>query len=312
MILGRLTNRRVHRRNRRKPFRPVIERLEDRLAPSTFTVNSSDDRSDGGCDERHCSLREAIEAANANLGEDIVAFNIPGEGVPTIAPNRELPTVTDPVTIDGTTQPAGRIELDGSNAAPGSDALVIIAGNSTVRELVINRYSGRGIVLARNGGNRIEGNLIGTDVTGTVDEGNGLHGVLVLDTARNRIGGNVISGNGGDGVQIYGSGLREGATLDARTLGETGQVINPDGDSQILLDQRNATITVPGSAHDLSAELNLVNAPRVLQSVEEDFIAEVTVAGTVRPAGEPTVPGRPPFNGAGILLWQDEGNYVRL
>jgi hypothetical protein len=63
-------------------------------------------------------------------------------------------------------------------------------------------------------GNRVQGNLIGTDVTGTVDLGNGEHGVMIDGASNNLIGGtdlgagNVISGNGvpGDvahGIAVY-------------------------------------------------------------------------------------------------------------
>jgi hypothetical protein len=59
-------------------------------------------------------------------------------------------------------------------------------------------------------GTAIEGNFIGTDVTGTLDRGNLGEGVLIRD-ASNVVGGygaaegNVISGNGGAGVNLSGS-----------------------------------------------------------------------------------------------------------
>src|SRR5262249_46389606 len=50
----------------------------DRVAPTivktaagqTFTVNKADDHDDGSCDSGDCTLREAINAANANVGAD--------------------------------------------------------------------------------------------------------------------------------------------------------------------------------------------------------------------------------------------------
>ena len=72
---------------------------------TTFTVNSTNDVDDGTCDATHCSLREAINAANANSGTDTIAFNISGAGPHTIQPTSALPTITDPVVIDGYTQP---------------------------------------------------------------------------------------------------------------------------------------------------------------------------------------------------------------
>ena len=89
-----------------------------------------------------------------------------------------LPTITDPVIIDGTTQPgfAGKpiVELNGAGALPippraASDVygLQVTADSSTIRGLIINRFSGRGIDLNISNGNVIEGNFIGTDVTGS-------------------------------------------------------------------------------------------------------------------------------------------------
>ena len=50
-------------------------------------------------------VASAILAANANIGADFIHFNIPGNAVPSIQPNIELPEITDPVTIDGYSQP---------------------------------------------------------------------------------------------------------------------------------------------------------------------------------------------------------------
>ena len=123
------------------------------------------------------SLREAITYANSHSGQDTITFDIGGGGLQTIRPLWSLPEITDPVTIDGTTQPgyAGQplIEIDGSLASAGAHGLWITAGDSTVRGLVINRFSGNGIVVLTNGNNVIEGNYIGTDATATLDQGNG-------------------------------------------------------------------------------------------------------------------------------------------
>jgi hypothetical protein len=54
------------------------------------------------------SLRQAILSANANPGKDTITFNIPGGGVHTIMPVTLLPKLTDPVVIDGYTQPGSR------------------------------------------------------------------------------------------------------------------------------------------------------------------------------------------------------------
>jgi len=199
------------------------------LAGQTFTVTNTNDSGTG-------SLRQAILGANANLGLDIIAFNIPawgrqtGTGKHTIQPLTPLPHITDPVIIDGYTQPGAApatddtpakllIELDGINVIGlhwDSGLNIDNAGNSTVRGLVINRFGDVGIHIQDQGGNIIEGNYIGTDVTGTMNRGNFQGGVRIWDAPNNTIGGttpearNVISGNNGYAVGI----LLHGATAN--------------------------------------------------------------------------------------------------
>jgi len=76
------------------------------LAAATFTVTNAGDSGAG-------SLRQAILDANANIGNDTIVFNIPGTGVHTIVLASALPAITQPVTLDGYTQP-------GSSANTGS------------------------------------------------------------------------------------------------------------------------------------------------------------------------------------------------
>lgn len=64
---------------------------------TTYTVINTNDSGAG-------SLRQSIEDANANSGPDTIEFGISGAGPHTIAPLTGLPTITDPVVIDGYTQ----------------------------------------------------------------------------------------------------------------------------------------------------------------------------------------------------------------
>ena len=65
------------------------------------------------------SLAEAINNANANPGLDTIAFNI-GVGPVSISLPPALPVITDPVLIDGTTQPGATgqpiVELNGTTS----------------------------------------------------------------------------------------------------------------------------------------------------------------------------------------------------
>ncbi len=188
----------------------------------TLVVNSTSDGADANPGDSvcetfvpgECTLRAAIQESNASPGTNTIGFNIPGEGYHRISPSYGFDFILDPVIIDGTTQPgfagAPLIELDGTNAGPDANGLVIWAGLSTVRDLVINRFAHTGIDIEELGGNVIQGNYIGTDVTGTLSLGNGDDGVLMA-TSNNTVGGltladrNIISGNQEQGIRISGS-----------------------------------------------------------------------------------------------------------
>jgi titin len=129
----------------------------------------------------------------------------------TITPNTALPNIASDVILDATTQPgyAGTpiIELDGSSVGSNVSGLSLTGDNSTVRGLVINGFTGHGLVLSRDVSS-IESNYIGTDVSGTIALGNGKQGIQIDNSASHIIGGltpgagNVISGNTWSGVSI--------------------------------------------------------------------------------------------------------------
>jgi regulation of enolase protein 1 (concanavalin A-like superfamily) len=107
-------------------------------------------------------------------------------------------------------------------------------------------------------------------------------------------------------------GVAEG--VNRPIYGDWADPIDPDGDCRFDLDRARGLlkIAVPGTAHILSAELGRMNAPRLLRPVRGDFVASAKVAGVFAPTGRSTTKEYPPYHGAGLLLWQDERNYVRL
>ena len=126
------------------------------------------------------SLREAIIAANNSLndagGPDHIHFNIPGAGLHTIDVLSALPTITDAVIIDGTSEPgfagAPLIELNGVSAGTAADGLRITAGDSTVRGLVINRFDGSGIFVSGGGTTSSRATTSASTAAGNADLGN--------------------------------------------------------------------------------------------------------------------------------------------
>jgi hypothetical protein len=169
---------------------------------ATLTVTNTIDSGPG-------SLRQAILDSNASVGVlDTITFAIPGTGPFALLLGGAAPVVTDPVVIDGTTQSgyAGTplIQIrSGLGAGPG---MILTGDGTTVRGLAFSDLT-TGIQVDGNG-NTIEACFIGTDPTGMLDVGNGI-GILITGDG-NTVGGttaaarNVVSGNDGHGIRIFG------------------------------------------------------------------------------------------------------------
>lgn len=180
---------------------------------ATYTVTNTNDSGAG-------SFRQAILDANANAGVDTITFSIAGSGTQIINIASVLPTITDQIIIDGTTQNgyvAGSfvpIVIDGNNLNTNGLTLGIGSSGSTIRGLVVRDFGQWGIeIQATSVNNTISNNFLGrmdssgSSVTG---EENGI-GVVVRSTG-NTIGGttstgNVVSGNSSGFGAIYIDGV---------------------------------------------------------------------------------------------------------
>ena len=126
-----------------------------------------------------CRLRDAIQAANTNLAvggcpagkrprvvsanplrvEDVdkIVFNV-GTGTPDIVLRNSLPVITEAVTIDGATGGATRVEISGENIFSffgPVEGIVVTDSHTTLKSLVVNGFSGSGIVLTAEDGDGI-------------------------------------------------------------------------------------------------------------------------------------------------------------
>ena len=98
-----------------------------------------------------------------------------------------------------------------------------------------------------------------------------------------------------------------------RELPGWGTAIDPDNDCKFFVAEDALLISVPGShPHDLAADIDTINAPRVLQSVRGDFTIQVRVEGRFAPGDESTKEGRTGYNGAAIVAMSDAQNVVTL
>ena len=296
---------------------------------ATFTVINTNDSGAG-------SLRQAILDANGNPGGDTIVFDIPGSGVQTISPTSALPTITDPVVIDGYTQPGAApnsngpglpdnavllIELAGTNAGSSAKGLVVTAGPSTIRGLVVNRFGSNGIEL-QSDGNTIEGNFVGTNPSGTTalpngSTGNG--GIVVSSGNDNTIGGttpdarNLVSGNIGVGVSIGNTGNLVAGNFIGTDVTGTLALGNSDRgvfvgggsgdtvggtttDARNVISGNNRGVQFNGSDHFLQGNYigtdltGSVAIPNVNEGVSLNSTTGVLVGGAT------PVPGTPPGN----------------
>jgi hypothetical protein len=193
------------------------------------------------------SLRQAMRRANAAPVPETITFAIPGDGPFTIDVRSPLPTITNPFTIDATTQPgysdAPLVEINGSGAGAGVNGLAIAAGNTTIKGLVIDQFTGSGIFIGGRGGDVVQANYIGTDPTGNAVRGNRIYGVLIDNTPNNLIGGfskedrNVISGNVLGGVYLGFAGA-SGNVIVGNYIGTNaaGSASVPNGLNGIFVD----------------------------------------------------------------------------
>jgi len=231
---------------------------------AAIVVNTTVDNIDAG--DGNCTLREAINNANRNRDTtngdcragsphptiDAIAFNIQS-AQPSIIPKSPLPTITEAVVIDGTSQPGFQttatyslicpnprgvllpaqtltisrpvVELNGAAAGKVS-GITIDADQVIIRGLVINRFQRSGIQILNSSSQIIiESNYIGTDISGTVALGNNRGVVIKAGNTTNPnntiIKNNVISGNTFLGVLVNGDANADqhGNTIENNLIG---------------------------------------------------------------------------------------------
>ncbi|MDA0185745.1 right-handed parallel beta-helix repeat-containing protein [Solirubrobacter phytolaccae] len=245
----------------------------------TIVVDSETDAadktpSDGVCatEAGTCTLRAAIQTANARPGADQIEFV-----VDTIRPAAALPALRDGTIVDG----GGEVELDGSKLPVRTPpdtrydyvlaphGLEIRGPDTTVRGMIIHSFPGAQIDLDEHAdGATIEHNRLGTDRTGTLDRGayhannTATAGVSVRDSTGALIEDNVISG-----LEL-GVNIVNGASAVAIVRNRIG--LSADGKAPLGNDR--AGIEVNGNP-DLASPL-----PRVIL-IDENRIAATGRAG---------------------------------
>ncbi|OPL17754.1 MAG: hypothetical protein AVO35_08825 [Candidatus Aegiribacteria sp. MLS_C] len=144
----------------------------------------------------------------------------------------------------------------GVNIAGGSSDNEIGGNGPSDRNLISgNKY---GVFISGCSGNLVQGNYIGTDITGTASIPNESEGIYLYDNADgNTIGGcssglgNLVSGNTGHGIRIRNS---SGNVLQGNMIGTTSLGTGPLGNGihGILVDDGSPNNTVGGRSRSCS------------------------------------------------------------
>ncbi|MBN1267545.1 MAG: CSLREA domain-containing protein [Anaerolineales bacterium] len=186
----------------------------------TFVVNTPDDNDDSTCDSNHCSLREAINAANNNIGPDTISFSAldaTNSDITITLSTLLPPLLDDATTIDGSTIQEYQNEplISIIKTAGTLDHAFSIQGSSCV----IRAFSLAGYlnaIVVSGSGNLIENNILGWDAW---NNSVGVH----LAGSNNNVSGNLIVFND-IGIKITGPGQ----IIYGNRIGTDGSTAKPN------------------------------------------------------------------------------------
>ncbi len=237
----------------------------------------------------------AVGAGNLISGNQITGVDIFGTSILVLGND----IGTDPTGLTAFANGIGvRIESGASNNTIGGS--ITGAGN------VISGNQVAGVDIAGGSSNFVLGNLIGTDLTGSLPISNGTGVLIVLSAASNTIGGtlvasaNVISGNRVAGVDI--SGMYTAGNL------VTGNDIGTNSSSSSLVGNGTGVLIQQGASGNFIGAGNVISGNQVAG-------VDISGAGTIIGSDANVVSGNyigtnisgsgPLGNGTGVLIEQD-------
>jgi hypothetical protein len=287
-----------------------LEPLEDRTVPVIFTVTNTQDSGAGSLRQAILDANTnsntgiidtiffqiaADDAHHVYYGNDGVPGQVSRANVRTttaaadtsisdidpdyahswwsIQPTTALPVFTDPLNIDGYTQPGAirnghttddgtnavlRIELSGGNVI--DHGLTLQGRNCTVRGLVVNQFTNFGILVP----------IISTDFAGTVVDNP--HNTIAGDFVGTDVSGTLALGNGGGGVDaVYNNSFNAGILIASAsetsvgtTVPEDRNLISGNGGEGITIADSYLIAFQPGNhvVHDNLVAGNLIGTDR--------------------------------------------------
>lgn len=243
-----------------------------------------------------CTLRAAIQQANATPRIVAIRFEVPGAdtgnvgGVVTITPGSDLPPLTAAVELDATTQPGWSadpvVAVDGRSTTA---TVLTVAGNgSSVSGLALHGGDGDGLRVTGDDVT-VTGTWVGLLPDGTTLDGvtgdgvvaDGAVGVLLQDgTVRGSGGAGVVVRGAADDVAVVGTTTADNAGLGI-DLGDDGVTPNDAGDGDGGPNQRLNHPVVTA----LSEATGTVTLQVSLDAPAGPYLLQVHTAAQPDPAG---------------------------
>lgn len=301
---------------------------------ATFVVDSIGDDSDatladGVCftASGECTLRAAIEQANASNGQDVIHFKLAGPADIRPDPALDLPPITDALQIDGYSQPGAArntaqagtnaqllVRLSGFGTGSG---LRVLAGPTLIRGLEISGFA-TGVAFGGappqlGSPTWLAGSEIRNCATGVFIDTSGVRVGNLPPAERNAIHANTIGVRiDGDGNFVVGNLFGLDASGSRASANDTSIWIDTPGSSNSVTDNvisglATAGVRVDGDDNTLVRNVIGLSADG---STPVPNQTGVTVSGTGNHVGLPFAPNTISGNGVGIELLGD-ANVVR-
>lgn len=283
----------------------------------TFTVNSTantgdSDTTDNRCDTDpaegdQCTLRAAIQQANASPGPDAINFDtvIFASAQTILVSGSALPQITGELTITGTSSALLIIDGDASyrvfNVASGATVNI---SNLTVTNGFVGESSGGGIL---NSGNLTLTNVAVRNNEVSFGAGAGVSNTGSIQIVNSVIHDNMVSGNGGGiansgTMTITNSEIYSNQANVSSGFGGNGGGILNDGTANVnnsIVRDNTASEAGAGIYTSGTGTLNLTNSTVLNNTMTIDGGGIFVVGGTVT-LTRSTVSGNGANNGAGI------------
>ena len=242
----------------------------------TFVVTSTADTDDGACNTANCTLREALKAANAQAGDDVIGFAAGVSG--TIILSTALPAISSNIQIIGPGADNLTVQRSGAAGTPNFDVLRITSVTVVISGLTISG----GSTETQGGGINNIGTLTLNGCAVTGNKGARFGGVGIYNGRRMTVNDSIISGNSNNlgsarGGGIYNDGFLAVATVINSTIANN----TAQGGGGIF---NNGTFTLIGST--VSGNRDLGTDGGGIQNQGSFTITNSTVSGNTSGNGD--------------------------